>query len=97
VVQCCNVSCSLSLFRFSGRKRLRWSSKAGGVCNGKPGERPEYTKGYYAAFVIDPLGNNVEAMYWDSLFMKAMMAVPTMFAGVLGAGIAVGLFKYLNW
>jgi catechol 2,3-dioxygenase-like lactoylglutathione lyase family enzyme len=28
--------------------------------NGAPGERPEYHPGYYAAFVLDPDGNNVE-------------------------------------
>lgn len=34
----------------------------GGKDNGKPGERP-YHPGYYAAFVIDPDGNNIEAVY----------------------------------
>jgi catechol 2,3-dioxygenase-like lactoylglutathione lyase family enzyme len=28
--------------------------------HGAPGERPEYHPGYYAAFVLDPDGNNVE-------------------------------------
>ena len=36
--------------------------KAGGVDNGAPGERP-YHPGYYAAFLIDPDGNNIEAVY----------------------------------
>lgn len=36
---------------------------AGGVCNGEPGPRPQYTKGYYAAFVIDPSGHNIEAVF----------------------------------
>jgi catechol 2,3-dioxygenase-like lactoylglutathione lyase family enzyme len=35
---------------------------AGGRDNGAPGERP-YHPGYYAAFVLDPDGNNVEAVY----------------------------------
>jgi catechol 2,3-dioxygenase-like lactoylglutathione lyase family enzyme len=35
---------------------------AGGRDHGKPGERP-YHPGYYAAFVLDPDGNNVEAVY----------------------------------
>jgi catechol 2,3-dioxygenase-like lactoylglutathione lyase family enzyme len=35
---------------------------AGGKDNGKPGERP-YHPGYYAAFVLDPDGNNIEAVY----------------------------------
>lgn len=30
--------------------------------NGPPGERPEYHPGYYAAFVLDPSGTNVEAV-----------------------------------
>ena len=30
--------------------------------NGAPGERP-YHPGYYAAFVLDPDGNNIEAVY----------------------------------
>jgi len=34
----------------------------GGHCDGPPGERPEYTAGYYAAFVRDPDGNKLEAM-----------------------------------
>jgi len=36
--------------------------EAGGRDNGKPGERP-YHPGYYAAFVIDPDGNNIEAVF----------------------------------
>ena len=35
---------------------------AGGRDNGAPGERP-YHAGYYAAYVLDPDGNNVEAVY----------------------------------
>lgn len=31
--------------------------------NGKPNFRPEYEEGYYAAFVIDPDGHNIEAIY----------------------------------
>lgn len=34
----------------------------GGKDNGKPGERP-YHPGYYAAFALDPDGNNIEAVY----------------------------------
>lgn len=35
---------------------------AGGQDNGAPGERP-YHPGYYAAFAIDPDGNNIEVVY----------------------------------
>ncbi|MEJ2445509.1 MAG: hypothetical protein P8Y42_19000 [Exilibacterium sp.] len=34
----------------------------GGKDNGKPGLRPMYHEHYYGAFVIDPDGNNVEAV-----------------------------------
>ena len=35
---------------------------AGGRDNGAPGERP-YHPGYYGAFVLDPDGNNIEAVH----------------------------------
>jgi catechol 2,3-dioxygenase-like lactoylglutathione lyase family enzyme len=34
----------------------------GGRDNGAPGPRPHYDAGYYAAFVLDPDGNNIEAV-----------------------------------
>ena len=37
--------------------------EAGGVDNGRPGLRPHYHSGYYAAFVLDPDGNNVETVF----------------------------------
>jgi catechol 2,3-dioxygenase-like lactoylglutathione lyase family enzyme len=33
--------------------------------NGAPGERAEYHPGYYGAFVLDPDGHNVEAVFHD--------------------------------
>lgn len=36
--------------------------KAGGRDNGAPGVRKDYSPNYYAAFLIDPDGNNVEAV-----------------------------------
>ena len=35
---------------------------AGGKDNGPPGLRPHYHTNYYAAFVLDPDGNNIEAV-----------------------------------
>ena len=35
---------------------------AGGRDNGPPGLRPQYAPDYYAAFVLDPDGNNIEAV-----------------------------------
>jgi catechol 2,3-dioxygenase-like lactoylglutathione lyase family enzyme len=39
--------------------------KAGGTDNGPPGLRDTqgYPRGYYAAFVLDPDGNNMEAVF----------------------------------
>jgi catechol 2,3-dioxygenase-like lactoylglutathione lyase family enzyme len=36
--------------------------KAGATDNGKPGLRPDYHPTYYAAFVLDPDGHNIEAV-----------------------------------
>ena len=36
--------------------------QGGGTSDGAPGPRPEYTAGYYAAFVRDPEGNKIEAV-----------------------------------
>lgn len=40
----------------------RAALQAGGTSDGAPGPRPEYTAGYYAAFVRDPEGNRIEAV-----------------------------------
>jgi catechol 2,3-dioxygenase-like lactoylglutathione lyase family enzyme len=40
----------------------RVATAAGYRDNGGPGERPQYHAGYFAAFVLDPDGNNVEAV-----------------------------------
>ena len=55
-------------FAFQARDRAmveafhRAALASGGRDNGAPGERP-YHPGYYAAFVLDPDGNNVEAVH----------------------------------
>ena len=36
---------------------------AGGRDNGRPGLRADYSPTYYAAFLIDPDGNNAEAVF----------------------------------
>ena len=43
----------------------RVATAAGYEDNGGPGERPEYHPGYYGAFVLDPDGHNVEAVFHD--------------------------------
>lgn len=37
--------------------------ESGGKDNGAPGKRATYHPNYYAAFLLDPDGNNVEAVY----------------------------------
>ncbi len=36
---------------------------AGGAADGEPGLRPRYHRGYFAAFLKDPEGNRVEAVF----------------------------------
>jgi catechol 2,3-dioxygenase-like lactoylglutathione lyase family enzyme len=43
----------------------RVATSAGHRDNGPPGERPQYHPGYYGAFVLDPDGHNVEAVFHD--------------------------------
>jgi catechol 2,3-dioxygenase-like lactoylglutathione lyase family enzyme len=43
----------------------RAAMDAGYRDNGPPGERPIYHEGYYGAFVLDPDGNNIEAVFHD--------------------------------
>lgn len=65
-----------ALGRLTGRHHLAFQAKDramvdafhaaglanGGRDNGAPGERP-YHPGYYAAFLLDPDGNNIEAVF----------------------------------
>jgi catechol 2,3-dioxygenase-like lactoylglutathione lyase family enzyme len=39
------------------------ATAAGGRDNGAPGERPQYHPGYFGAFVLDPDGHNIEAVW----------------------------------
>jgi catechol 2,3-dioxygenase-like lactoylglutathione lyase family enzyme len=47
---------------------------AGGRDNGAPGER-EYHPGYFAAYALDPDGNNVEAVYHGPVRRSAKSVV----------------------
>lgn len=49
---------------------------AGGRDNGAPGER-QYHPGYYAAFVLDPDGNNIEAVFHGASTRSADAVVVT--------------------
>jgi catechol 2,3-dioxygenase-like lactoylglutathione lyase family enzyme len=54
-------------FRASSRAEVdafyRAAMAAGGRDNGPPGPRPHYHANYYGAFVLDPDGHNVEAVF----------------------------------
>jgi catechol 2,3-dioxygenase-like lactoylglutathione lyase family enzyme len=52
----------VSADRTSVERFYQGGLEAGGKDNGKPGVRPDYAKDYYAAFLLDPDGNNVEAV-----------------------------------
>jgi catechol 2,3-dioxygenase-like lactoylglutathione lyase family enzyme len=43
-------------------KRFHAATEAGYVSIGASGERPRYHPGYYAAYVRDPDGNNIEVV-----------------------------------
>ena len=49
---------------------------AGGRDNGAPGER-RYHAGYYAAFLLDPDGNNIEAVFHGAAHRSAESVVVT--------------------
>jgi catechol 2,3-dioxygenase-like lactoylglutathione lyase family enzyme len=49
---------------------------AGGRDNGAPGER-SYHAGYYGAFVLDPDGNNIEAVFHGEANRSAASVVAT--------------------
>ena len=76
--------------RLTGRHHLAFQAKdraqvdaayraglgAGGTDNGAPGERP-YHPGYYAAFLLDPDGNNIEAVFHGEAQRSAPSVVVT--------------------
>ncbi len=53
-------------FRVSSKEQVQLfheeGLKAGAKDNGAPGPRPQYTPTYYASFLLDPDGHNIEAM-----------------------------------
>jgi catechol 2,3-dioxygenase-like lactoylglutathione lyase family enzyme len=54
-------------FRADSRAQVdefhRAALAAGGKDNGAPGPRPHYHENYYGAFVLDPDGHNIEAVF----------------------------------
>lgn len=39
--------------------------RLGGLCEGKPGPRPNYGENYYAAYIRDPDGNKLQAVCYS--------------------------------
>ena len=62
----------------------RAALEAGGIDNGAPGER-RYHPGYYAAYVFDPDGNNVEAVFHGPVDRSADAVILTPVGQPLGA------------
>ena len=61
-----NVHLAFGVPDFAAVKRFhQLATGAGYRDNGQPGERPQYHPGYYGAFVFDPDGHNVEAVFHD--------------------------------
>lgn len=58
-------------FRASSREKVdefyAAANAAGAEDHGAPGPRPQYTENYYACFVLDPDGHNIEVMHdvWE--------------------------------
>ncbi|MCP4898336.1 MAG: VOC family protein [bacterium] len=48
--------------------------RAGGKDNGAPGLRPHYHPNYYGAFILDPDGNNLEAVCHQKEFAEVLSA-----------------------
>ena len=62
-------------FRASSREQVEAFHRAalaqGATDNGPPGLRPDYGDGYFAAFVLDTSGNNLEAVHRESVEREA--------------------------
>jgi catechol 2,3-dioxygenase-like lactoylglutathione lyase family enzyme len=61
------ITSSHIAFRVSDHEKVqafhRAALSAGARDNGPPGPRPQYTENYYACFVLDPDGHNIEAVF----------------------------------
>ncbi len=60
---CTSTHVALAAPRCRDRRRVpRGRARRRGYHNGAPGMRPQYHPSYYGAFVLDPDGNNLEAV-----------------------------------
>lgn len=63
----CQITSVHIAFRVQNQEKVREFYRAaiaaGATDNGAPGPRPAYTENYYACFVLDPDGHNIESMF----------------------------------
>ncbi|GLB35717.1 putative glyoxalase/Bleomycin resistance protein/Dioxygenase superfamily protein [Lyophyllum shimeji] len=82
-------------FHASNRQKVRdfhaAALKAGGTCNGAPGIREQYFPTYYAAYVLDPEGRNIEAHCMAPAFVAEPVQRNIIFA-VSGAIVAAAVY-----
>ena len=81
-------------------KLINSISAAGGKCNGPPGLRPQYFATYYAAYVLDPDGRNIEAVCMKPGFLAEPWGFFKLGWYSLGLTVAVigGISaKYVGW
>ncbi|KAF8966732.1 Glyoxalase/Bleomycin resistance protein/Dihydroxybiphenyl dioxygenase [Flammula alnicola] len=71
---------------------------AGGKCNGPPGLRPQYFATYYAAFVLDPEGRNIEAICMKPGFLAEEWGlIGWGAAGLVLSAMGGGIAKWVGW
>ena len=70
---------------------------AGGRDNGPPGLRPRYHQHYYGAFVLDPDGNNLEAVCHRPSSLQQERPIFTAWRRASGAGDVLRLVGFLRF
>ncbi|GLC50451.1 hypothetical protein PLESTB_000380700 [Pleodorina starrii] len=78
-------------FRAASRAQVRQfyaaALAAGANDNGAPGFRPQYHKYYYGAFVLDPSGYNIEALFhWPEGLLEWLGFLWHSLISILGGG-----------
>lgn len=75
------------------REFWRVGIELGAGSDGEPGERPQYTPGYYGAFLLDPDGNSIEAVIHDDV--RRGGNVDHLWIGVRDLGDSVAFYRTL--
>ncbi|KAG8841819.1 hypothetical protein FRB91_004650 [Serendipita sp. 411] len=86
-------------FYSGSRQKIRdfhaLAMRVGSKDNGGPGLRPEYTATYYAAYVFDPEGRNIEVHSMGPGFW-AEPKPRSVILSALGVAVAVGMSYFAN-